>query len=703
MGHPFDPYHAWLGIPSKDQPPNHYRLLGLALWEADHEVIINAVKQRTAHVKSKQEGGHAAEARILLVNIKEAGVCLLTPAKKEEYDKALRTGLRKNGNGHRKGSWRTDDDGGPAQQQIKTAHSLPVAKRLTTAKQPAKKQDKQPAATRSAAAPTPSVQPDRNRGTKGEPEQAAPSGGDPPSVSGSSRGSRPRKRRNKSSWLTIVRLLVLVVVAAGVAIGVAYHRGIFTEGSAEGDAVDLADAADPAGDTTDKPRAEAAPTITTADSDVERSLADLLVSDDSTEQNTAIPDLGQLDELTDEPWAGLFDDESGGNESDPPDPFTDESQSASAVVTAPESRRRPVPSQEAQDEAKGTARQIFRDDISAARTSEAKIELARKFISYAEHVKKDPAARYALFILARDLAASAGDSQLSLQTVNQLANEYEIDILEMESHTIERAIDSARNAQVLHRLEETSRELIDEAARDSRYEMALNLVRTSLKQAKQMRSEGLASKYSKLLKNIEGRKARYEVTRRAMETLQSNPDDPDANLVVGEHLVITEDDWEQALPHLAKGADEQLATSANMELSDLPDARAKIALAESWEKMAIARRGKQEETVYLRRAIHWFQESLPQLDGLDRIATSKKLEELGDAVELATAQTTAESLDQFAKLPKFAERFIGKHEYLATGKKAEQTVSKIWDFQSNHQVTENDVPIGKWSVAEGTS
>lgn len=27
MGVPFDPYHKWLGIPPKDQPPNHYRLL----------------------------------------------------------------------------------------------------------------------------------------------------------------------------------------------------------------------------------------------------------------------------------------------------------------------------------------------------------------------------------------------------------------------------------------------------------------------------------------------------------------------------------------------------------------------------------------------------------------------------------------------------------------------------------------------------
>ena len=26
-----DPYHRWLGIQPKDQPPNHYRLLGVEL------------------------------------------------------------------------------------------------------------------------------------------------------------------------------------------------------------------------------------------------------------------------------------------------------------------------------------------------------------------------------------------------------------------------------------------------------------------------------------------------------------------------------------------------------------------------------------------------------------------------------------------------------------------------------------------------
>jgi hypothetical protein len=35
MDEQFDAYHRCLGIPPKDQPPNHYRLLGLELFESE--------------------------------------------------------------------------------------------------------------------------------------------------------------------------------------------------------------------------------------------------------------------------------------------------------------------------------------------------------------------------------------------------------------------------------------------------------------------------------------------------------------------------------------------------------------------------------------------------------------------------------------------------------------------------------------------
>ncbi|MCH8046291.1 MAG: hypothetical protein IID44_21495, partial [Planctomycetes bacterium] len=42
----FDPYHSWLGIPPRHQPPNHYRLLGVQAFESDVEVIANAADRQ---------------------------------------------------------------------------------------------------------------------------------------------------------------------------------------------------------------------------------------------------------------------------------------------------------------------------------------------------------------------------------------------------------------------------------------------------------------------------------------------------------------------------------------------------------------------------------------------------------------------------------------------------------------------------------
>jgi hypothetical protein len=55
MAAAFDPYHRWLGIPPADQPPNHYRLLAINLFEDDAEVIEHAADRQMAHLRSFQE------------------------------------------------------------------------------------------------------------------------------------------------------------------------------------------------------------------------------------------------------------------------------------------------------------------------------------------------------------------------------------------------------------------------------------------------------------------------------------------------------------------------------------------------------------------------------------------------------------------------------------------------------------------------
>lgn len=85
----FDPYHKWLGIGREEQPPNHYRLLGIRLFESDPEVISNGADRQMGHIKSFQAGPHSSDSQRLLNEIATAKVCLLNRDRKAEYDRQL--------------------------------------------------------------------------------------------------------------------------------------------------------------------------------------------------------------------------------------------------------------------------------------------------------------------------------------------------------------------------------------------------------------------------------------------------------------------------------------------------------------------------------------------------------------------------------------------------------------------------------------
>ena len=89
VGPMFDPYHKWLGIVAEDQPPNHYRLLGVDLFESDADVISYAADQRMLHIRTFQAGEHSTLSQRILNEISRARVCLLDAEKKGAYDASL--------------------------------------------------------------------------------------------------------------------------------------------------------------------------------------------------------------------------------------------------------------------------------------------------------------------------------------------------------------------------------------------------------------------------------------------------------------------------------------------------------------------------------------------------------------------------------------------------------------------------------------
>lgn len=97
MAEGFDPYLQWLGIRDPQRPLNHYRLLGIELFESDPDVISNAADRQMAHVRTFQAGRRSAESQRVLNELAGAKVCLLNPSKKEPYDAQLRAELGSTG------------------------------------------------------------------------------------------------------------------------------------------------------------------------------------------------------------------------------------------------------------------------------------------------------------------------------------------------------------------------------------------------------------------------------------------------------------------------------------------------------------------------------------------------------------------------------------------------------------------------------
>lgn len=92
----FDPYHGWLGIRPEESAsggPNHYRLLGLALFEDNPAVIDSAADRQMAHLRTFQNGPQAALSQRLLGEVTRARICLLDRQQRTQYDAELRAAM----------------------------------------------------------------------------------------------------------------------------------------------------------------------------------------------------------------------------------------------------------------------------------------------------------------------------------------------------------------------------------------------------------------------------------------------------------------------------------------------------------------------------------------------------------------------------------------------------------------------------------
>ncbi len=121
MSDEFDPYYKWLAIPPKLQPPNHYRLLGVELFETDLDVIDAAANQRMAYVQGLASGEHGELSQKLLNELAAARVCLTDVEEKAAYDATLKDQPEATKEKPKQADHQTPDDEEPSREAVEDA------------------------------------------------------------------------------------------------------------------------------------------------------------------------------------------------------------------------------------------------------------------------------------------------------------------------------------------------------------------------------------------------------------------------------------------------------------------------------------------------------------------------------------------------------------------------------------------------------
>ncbi|MBC7855011.1 MAG: hypothetical protein IAF94_16390 [Pirellulaceae bacterium] len=226
MTEPFDPYRKWLGIPLKDQPPNHYRLLGIAHFEDDPDVIENAATRQMAHVRTFQSGKHSSLSQKILNELTAAKLCLLQSEKKASYDVKLRVKLAAEGKLSSSNLLAPSElmDEPPADEDP-PREELPEVRRTSSARWKTDADDPLPAEPPIVPIPMP-------RGTAvAAPPRLSPSIPHAPSplmVSGPSR-STYRSKKSASASLPIAIAIIGLLIIFGGGIVAAVLSGAFSK------------------------------------------------------------------------------------------------------------------------------------------------------------------------------------------------------------------------------------------------------------------------------------------------------------------------------------------------------------------------------------------------------------------------------------------------------------------------------------------
>lgn len=585
----FDPYHKWLGIPPQEQPPTHYRLLGIRAFESDPDVIEAAAEQRMVHLRQRQSGPYAAFSQRLLNEVAAARLSLLVPEKKQLYDQQL--------------------------QKLMSARNsvIPVAQAIPQA---------------IPAAPV-----------------------DPPFVPGLHApvvvtGRKPLSRRRSNS-LGPLLLFGSILALGGLVAGVIWWPRIQRDLVKNAQPPDEQKSGKVAA--VARPEREDASNRTSArqrDSNQAGSEPDdnrPVVKAPSAEKPQATARAPKTSApKKPEPKAAR-----------PKEPLAEAVTESEHIPeeerSAIREQRLPVPSAEDLAKAQSTVKSLYKEDFAAAKGSQQKSRLAARLLKEGQALEGDSTGRYALFEAARELSEAAGDPHTALRACDELAR-YDIETFELKRQSLEQCSKQAKKPNDWKQLTSAAVQVLEQAVAEDNYRAAQELLASAQTFSRKARDRELSAQLEAASARLVAAASAYEAAKEALEKVKTDASDGESHLVAGKYLAFFKGDWAQGIQHFTQSSDSSLKKLAELERGRSLDPASWLAIAEAWDQQATDA-DETDRRHYQLRAAYWYRQALPSLIGLQRARVQEKIKELpGGEKETLASESPRRPAAQWAAL-----------------------------------------------------
>lgn len=269
-------------------------------------------------------------------------------------------------------------------------------------------------------------------------------------------------------------------------------------------------------------------------------------------------------------------------------------------------------------------REVLKTEYARKQPAE-KRALVEKLIRLAAETGDDLAARYVMLRDARDIAIDLNDPLLAVQAINELAKEYELDGPVQTLEALEKIIASSPNATALKGVADSAGPAADDLSAADSFDEAVQFAQLAVNAARKGRLGPVATEEADY-RLTWAKKARdlFAAIRPAVDKLRTDPNDPEANSIVGKYRCFVQGRWDDGLKHLALSTSAALREVAELDLKTPRTGTPEVNIADAWWDYAQTAPADERWGV-LTRTRYWYSRCIPGLTGLNKVKAESRL------------------------------------------------------------------------------